>query len=137
VASREITVYGIPSCDSVRRARLWLEQRGVQHQFVDLRERGLPVERAALWLRAFGSAAMRNTSGAAYRALPAEKANWDDTRWASEFARDPMLVKRPVVEVDGAPVQVGFRATTELERALQADGASDLEAEPVGVVPPV
>lgn len=103
-----ITVYGIPSCGTVKKARAWLDAAGVKHAWVDLRES--PPSRAQIerWVAKFGAKAMRNTSGGAYRALGAEKDGWDDARWIDAFAADPMLIKRPVVEREGAPVQVGF-----------------------------
>lgn len=104
-----LTVYGIPSCGTVRKARAWLDARGVAHTFVDLRE--TPPARSTIdaWIAAFGSKALRNTSGGSYRALGPEKDAWDDAQWAAAFAADPMLVKRPVITRDGAPVMVGFR----------------------------
>lgn len=102
------TIYGIPTCGTVKKARAWLDARGLATTFVDLR--ATPPGRAKIdaWIAAFGSAAMRNTSGGSYRALGPEKADWDDARWAEAFAGDPMLLKRPVVERDGAPVVVGW-----------------------------
>lgn len=114
-----IVVYGIPTCGTVRKARAWLAEHGVSHEWIDLRES--PPDRATIdrWIAAFGAKALRNTSGAAYRALGPEKDGWDDARWAEAFASDPMLVKRPVVERDGEPVLVGFRAPEdELRRRL-------------------
>ncbi len=104
-----LTVYGIPSCGTVRKARAWLDSRGIAHAFVDLRED--PPSRATIdaWIAAFGAKALRNTSGGSYRALGPEKDGWDDARWAAAFAADPMLIKRPVITRDGAPVSVGFR----------------------------
>lgn len=108
-----ITVYGIPNCGTVKKARKWLDARDVGHEFVDFRKTPPSRERVEAWVAALGAKKMRNTSGGSYRALPAEKADWDDTRWTAEFFADPMLVKRPVIERDGAPVQVGFRGSDE------------------------
>ncbi len=114
-----ITIYGIPSCGTVKKARQWLDQRGIAHDWVDFREAPPSAAKVNAWVAAFGAKAMRNTSGGAYRALPAEKDGWDDATWAGRFADDPMLIKRPVVERDGKPVRVGWRATdAELEAEL-------------------
>jgi arsenate reductase (glutaredoxin) len=105
-----VVVYGIPSCDTVKRARAWLDEHGVAHIFVDFRAQPPPREQVAAWLRAFGAGPMRNTSGASYRALPAAKAAFTDDEWLARFAADPMLIKRPVIERDGAPFMVGWRS---------------------------
>ena len=113
-----VTVYGIKSCDTVRRARKWLAQHDVDHTFVDFR--AVPVGRGRVdgWVAALGAKALRNTSGGAYRALPADKKTWSDERWAEAFAAEPMLVKRPVIERAGAAVMVGFRDVAAAERLL-------------------
>lgn len=109
-----ITVYGIPSCDSCRTARRWLEANGLHHEWVDLRQQPPTRATVARWADAFGVRALRNTSGASYRALPAEKAEWTDERWIDAFASDPMLIKRPVIERDGQPLMVGKKGLDAL-----------------------
>jgi len=104
-----LTVYGIPTCGTVKKARKWLDERGVSYAWVDFRSAPPTPAQVASWVDAFGAKAMRNTSGGAYRALPEEKKTWSDAEWAERFAGDPMLIKRPIVERDGTPVQVGFR----------------------------
>ncbi|MBN2799221.1 MAG: arsenate reductase family protein [Deltaproteobacteria bacterium] len=114
-----LKLYGITTCGTVKKARAWLDSRGAAYQWSDLREE--PPTRAQIdgWMAIFGAKAMRNTSGGAYRALGPEKAEWSDAQWAEAFAADPMLLKRPILERDGAPVQVGFRGTdAEFEARL-------------------
>ncbi|MCB9678722.1 MAG: Spx/MgsR family RNA polymerase-binding regulatory protein [Alphaproteobacteria bacterium] len=118
MSDENVTVYGIPNCDTVKKARAWLESRGVAHVFVDFRAHPVGEARVARWVEALGSAALRNTSGQAYRALPDAKTGWSDAEWAKRFAADPMLVKRPVIEVRGEPVMAGFRKADALEAAL-------------------
>ena len=113
-----VTVYGIPNCSTVKKARSWLEERGVEHTFVDFRAHPVGAERVAAWVAGLGSKAMKNTSGGSYRALGDEKKAWTDAQWAVAFATDAMLLKRPVIEVSGTPVQAGFRTTQLLEDAL-------------------
>lgn len=115
-----VVVYGIPTCGTVQKARRWLEDAGIAHTFVDFRT--CPPERPQVegWVRAFGARAMRNTSGASYRALPDEKSAWTDDEWTRRFAQDPMLIKRPIVEQDGIPLAVGFRDPASLQAALRS-----------------
>lgn len=103
-----LVVYGIPSCGTVKKARAWLAARGLAHDFVDFREAPPSVETTAAWVKHFGDKALRNTSGGSYRALGPEKDGWSPSRWARAFAADPMLIKRPVVTRDGAPLLVGW-----------------------------
>lgn len=114
-----LVVYGIPTCGTVKKARSWLAARGLAWTDVDLRQTPPSAERIATWAAAFGAAALRNTSGASYRALGPEKDGWSDQRWIQAFAADPMLIKRPVIERDGAPALVGFNLSEdEIARRL-------------------
>ena len=112
-----LTVYGIPTCGTVRKARTWLDDNRVAYQFVDLREHPPDADTLKRWVEVFGAKALRNTSGGAYRALGPEKATWTDAQWVRAFADEPMLIKRPVIIRDGVPVQVGFRGSDDDLRA--------------------
>ena len=109
-----VTVYGIPTCDSCRKARKWLAEQGHEHAWVDVRATPPAAEKIAGWVEALGSKKLRNTSGGSYRALPADKKTWSDARWIEAFASDPMLLKRPVLERDGVALTTGFRGWEEL-----------------------
>mgnify|MGYP006270654229 CR=1 FL=1 len=105
----KVHLYGIPSCQSCKRAMSWLRDQGVVYTWVDFREQ--PPARGKLdeWVAALGAKALRNTSGGAYRALGEEKKSWSEAQWAAAFAADAMLIKRPVLELDGEPKAVGFK----------------------------
>lgn len=107
----KVTVYGIPSCGTVKKARKWLDARGVTYGWVDFRDTPPEPARVAAWMEKFGPLPMRNTSGGSYRALPDEKKGWGAAEWLPRMQADPMLLKRPVVEIDGTPVAVGFDET--------------------------
>jgi len=104
----DLVVYGIPTCGTVKKARKWLEDRGVAYRWVDLRAEPPDHARVARWVAAVGFAPLRNTSGGAYRALGAVKDGWSDAQWVDAYAADPMLLRRPIIEADGALVAVGF-----------------------------
>ena len=106
-------VYGISSCDTVRKACKWLAEKGFEVERVDFRKTPPSPERVAQWVEQFGSKALRNTSGGAYRALSADKTQWSEQGWIEAFSSNPMLIKRPVIERDGQAVQVGFRGSEE------------------------
>ena len=104
-----LTVYGIPTCDSVRNARTHLDLAGIEYTFVDLRAN--PPSRAQIeaWISTLGALRLRNTSGRAFHQLGPEKTSFTDAQWAEAYANDPMLHKRPIIEQDGAPLMVGFK----------------------------
>lgn len=104
-----VDVYGIPTCGTVKKALAWLTAAGVANRLVDMRAKPPERERVARWVATFGALALRNTSGGSFRALGPERESWGDDAWIDAFVRDPMLIKRPVVEQAGRPVAVGFR----------------------------
>lgn len=109
----KVQVYGIKSCDTVRKACKWLEANGAVVERIDFRASPPTKEQVKGWVEAFGSKAMRNTSGGAYRALPEEKKDWSESAWVEAFAENPMLIKRPIIVRDGEAVGVGFRGSEE------------------------
>jgi len=106
-------VYGISTCDTVRKACKWLNEKGLEVERVDFRKDPPSAKQVSRWVEHFGSKALRNTSGGSYRSLPAEKTQWSEEAWIEAFASDPMLIKRPVIERDGEALQVGFRGSEE------------------------
>ena len=112
----KITVYGIPTCGTVKKARKWLDSQGVDYQWVDLRDAPPKKARIRKWMKEFGFKPMRNTSSGAYRALGPDKKSWAEKEWLEAFTKDAMLLKRPIVEVDGEPAAVGFKESTYGEK---------------------
>lgn len=106
-----ITVYGIKTCSTVKKARAFLENHDIEYSWVDFRESPQP-DKVPLWLEQLGVKSMRNTSGGAYRALPAEKKNWEINDWLPRMQADPMLLKRPILEIDSVPKACGFKEET-------------------------
>lgn len=104
-----VILWGIPSCSTVKKARLALQQAGVAFVDRDLRQQPPTTDDVARFIAAVGVGALKNTSGGSYRALPDDTDGWSDARWAQAFASDPMLIKRPVIEADGVVVGVGWK----------------------------
>ncbi len=103
-----LTLYGIANCDTVKKARRWLDTRGLAYIFVDLRRDGLDPGRLQGWIEALGWEALLNRRGTTWRRLPeAERAELTAARARTLMLEHPTLVKRPVLE-DGGAVQVGF-----------------------------
>ncbi len=104
-----VTLYGITTCDTVRKARAWLDGQGVAYRFHDFRKDGLEAATLTHWLDALGWEAVLNKAGTSFRALPDhDKAGLDRARAAALILANPTLVKRPVLEHDGK-VMVGFK----------------------------
>jgi arsenate reductase len=106
----KVTISGIPTCDTCRKARAWLTACGVSHEWVDLRTQPPSAKSIGEWVKALSAKALRNSSGGSYRALGSEKESWSDAEWIAAFARDAMLIKRPVLEIDGRARAVGFKS---------------------------
>ncbi|MEO1132601.1 MAG: Spx/MgsR family RNA polymerase-binding regulatory protein [Cyanobacteria bacterium J06639_1] len=108
-----LQVYGIPNCGTCKKAIAWLDAKGIAYEFINTQEQ--PPERSAIasWIAALGAKPMRNTSGKSYRALGDERNTWSDAEWADAFARDAMLLKRPLFVKAGRAVMVGFRASED------------------------
>ena len=103
-----LTIYGIPSCDSCRNARKWLTERGVDHQFHDLRADGLDLAMLERWSRALEWQTLLNTRSLTWRKVPeVDRAELNSNRALALMLDQPTLVKRPVLETDDIVV-VGF-----------------------------
>lgn len=103
-----ITIYGIPTCDTVRKARKWLDAHGIGHHFHDLRADGLDPALLDAWIARFGWERVLNRASATFRALPeGERAGLDAPRARALLLANPVLVKRPVL-AHGESVLIGF-----------------------------
>lgn len=103
-----VELYGIPSCDTVKKARAWLAAEGVAHGFHDYKKEGVDPARLARWADVAGWEALLNTRGTTFRKLSdAERADIDRDKALALMAAHPSLIKRPVAEHEGA-LLVGF-----------------------------
>ena len=103
-----IHFYGIPNCDTVKKARVWLEQRGIEYAFHDYKKEGADPARLESWSDAAGWETLLNRRGTTFRGLTdADKADIDRTKAMRLMEASPSLIKRPVVEHPGG-VLVGF-----------------------------
>ncbi len=109
------TIYGIKTCDTVRKARRWLEQHGIEHRFHDFRVDGLDAKRLQGWCKELGWESVLNRRGRSFRALAPElTAQLDESRAQALMLEEPTLIKRPVLEHAGRSL-IGFN-----EKAWQA-----------------
>lgn len=112
-----IDFYGIPNCDTVKKARAWLQAKGIEYTFHDYKKEGADPARLAAWSDAAGWEALLNRRGTTFRALSdADKADIDREKAIRLMAASPSLIKRPVIE-HGSGLLIGFDPA-EWERAL-------------------
>ena len=116
-----ITLYGIPNCDTVKKARAWLDARAAGYAFHDYKKQGVPQQDLQRWMAELGWEAIVNRKGTTWRQLDdATRAKVVDAANAHALlCAQPSAIKRPVVRWNGGLVTVGFEAD-EFERALGA-----------------
>lgn len=105
----KVTIYGIKNCDTMKKARAWLDAHKIAYAFHDYKALG--VERAALerWAKQVGWEVLLNRAGTTFRALPeASKESVNEKLAIALMLAQPSMIKRPVLEV-GATLLVGFK----------------------------
>ncbi|MBP6406635.1 MAG: ArsC family reductase [Proteobacteria bacterium] len=104
-----ITLYGIPNCDTVKKARAWLTAQGIGHAFHDFKKQGVPTDRLDAWLHSNGWETLVNRKGKTWRKLDATaQASVTDAASARALMlAQPSVIKRPVVDW-GRQTTVGF-----------------------------
>ena len=103
-----VTIHGIRNCDTMKRARAWLEGHGINYRFHDYKTAGITPETLRGWADRVGWEALVNRTGTTFRKLPeAEKTDLDAARALALLAAHPSAIKRPVLDHDGA-LLVGF-----------------------------
>lgn len=113
-----IDFYGIPNCDTVKKARRWLDEKGLAYSFHDYKKEGADPAKLAAWSDEAGWEALLNRRGTTFRKLDeADRADIDRARAIGLMEAHPSLIKRPVVEHPGG-LLVGFDAA-EWEAALK------------------
>lgn len=107
-----IKVYGISNCDTVKKARAWLDAQGRAHTFHDFKKQGVPTPQLAHWIGQVGWEKLVNRKGTTWRQLdPALQAALTDEASAHALMlQHASVIKRPVVEWSGGDVTVGFAA---------------------------
>ena len=107
-----IQLYGIPNCDTVKKARKWLDAHGLDYTFHDYKKEGADAAKLSSWSDAAGWEVLLNKRGTTFRKLDeADKADLDRDKAIALMLQHPSMIKRPVVEYDGG-VLVGFSEET-------------------------
>jgi arsenate reductase (glutaredoxin) len=104
-----ITLHGIPNCDTVKKARTWLEGRGVAYDFRDYKKAPPTAEELKTWVKVVGWEPLLNKAGTTFKKLPeADKTGIDAARAIALMVANPSVIKRPVV-TGATALLVGFK----------------------------
>jgi arsenate reductase (glutaredoxin) len=104
-----VILYGIPNCDTVKKARVWLDGQGIGYSFHDYKKSGANAEKLAAWCDAKGWETILNRAGTTFKKLPDnDKTDLNQGKAIALMLTQPSMIKRPVVEHPGG-LLVGFK----------------------------
>jgi len=104
------TIYGIKNCDTMKKARAWLDARKVAYAFHDYKASGIDKATLEIWARKVGWETLLNRSGTTFRKLPdADKERLTEKKAIALMLEQPSMIKRPVLELGGGKLLVGFK----------------------------
>ena len=104
-----VTIYGIKNCDTMKKARTWLESHGVAYAFHDYRASGLPPQTLDGWVKELGWQVLLNKASTSFRALPeGDRQDIDEKKAKALMLANPTMIKRPVLDL-GDRLLVGFK----------------------------
>jgi len=108
--AQSITVYGIKNCDTMKKARAWLDKHKVDYAFHDYKSAGIDREKLERWAKKVGWETLINRAGLTFKKLPdKEKEGLTEKRALALMLRQPSMIKRPVLELGGGKLLVGFK----------------------------
>ena len=102
-------IYGIKNCDTMKKARAWLDAHGIVYRFHDYKTAGIEKARLEYWVSKLGWETLLNRAGTTFRKLPqADKSDLTENKAIALMLAQPSMIKRPVLESDGN-IAAGFR----------------------------
>jgi len=111
-----VTIYGIKNCDTMKKARAWLDKHNVEYAFHDYKTAGVDRDRLARWEKKVGWETLLNRAGTTFRKLPdKDKAGLDAGKAMRLMLDQPSMIKRPVLDLGGGRLLVGFKPETYQE----------------------
>ncbi len=114
-----ITLYGIKNCDTMKKARAWFGKRGVEYAFHDYKTAGIEREKLEGWAKKAGWETLINRTGTTFKKLPDDdKEGLTEKKAIALMLAQPSMIKRPVLELPGGKLLVGFDPE-EYSAALQ------------------
>ncbi len=108
--SKSLTIYGIKNCDTMKKARAWLDKHGVTYEFHDYKTAGVARECLEAWSKKVGWETLLNQAGTTFRKLPdKDKSGLDAKKAIALMLEQPSMIKRPVLDLGGGKLLVGFK----------------------------
>lgn len=108
--AKSITIYGIKNCDTMKKARAWLDRRGVAYDFHDYKTKGIARDKLEGWAKKAGWEMLINRSGLTFKKLPEkDKQGLTEKKAIALMLKQPSMIKRPMLELSGGKLLVGFK----------------------------
>jgi arsenate reductase len=105
-----VTIYGIKNCDTMKKARDWLDAHGVDYAFHDYKASSIDLAHLERWSKKLGWEKLLNRAGTTFRKLPdAQKENVTEAKAIAMMLEQPSMIKRPVLDLGGGKLLVGFK----------------------------
>ena len=112
----KVTIYGITNCDTMKKARAWLDKHGVEYAFHDYKSAGIDRDRLEAWAKKAGWEALLNKAGTTFKKLPdKDKEGLTETKAVALMLAQPSMIKRPVLELPRGKLIVGFKTDAYAE----------------------
>lgn len=107
---KPVTIYGIPNCDTMKKARAWLDSHGVAYEFHDYKKAGIDAARLETWSKTVGWETLLNRAGTTFRKLSdPDKQDLNEKKAIALMVAQPSLIKRPVLDLGRRKLLVGFK----------------------------
>jgi arsenate reductase len=107
--AKSVTIYGIKNCDTMKKARAWLDKRGVAYAFHDYKAEGIDKPRLEAWAKTVGWDVLLNEAGTTFKKLPdKDREGVTEKKAIALMLAQPSMIKRPVLDV-GGKLTVGFK----------------------------
>jgi arsenate reductase (glutaredoxin) len=111
--AKPVTIYGIKNCDTMTKARAWLDKHGVAYEFHDYKVTGIDQDHLEKWSKKVGWETLLNRAGMTFRKLvDKDKAKIDEKKAIALMLKQPSMIKRPVLDLGGGKLVVGFKPET-------------------------
>lgn len=108
--AKSITIYGIKNCDTMKKARAWLDQHGVDYAFHDYKSAGIDKDKLETWTKKAGWETILNRAGLTFKKLPDnDKQGLTEKKAIALMLKQPSMIKRPVLELPRGKLLVGFK----------------------------
>ncbi|MCJ0742239.1 Spx/MgsR family RNA polymerase-binding regulatory protein [Pedobacter montanisoli] len=107
-------LYGIPNCNTVKKAQDWLKEKNIAFEFHDFKKKGITNEKLKIWFKTFGAETVLNKKGLTYKKLSKEEQSAlnNENAIIAYLKQNTSAIKRPVVEINNEPVLIGFDENT-------------------------